>query len=167
MQLERLQFDVQVDVLARSGPRSMERMTEVEAVAFYPTLVRLNETLTGLVDGGDPVAWEQPLATALGGLRQAVRGLQRQPLHQWIATRRSPVVIPRKVALSPGHPERICWGCERYCPANDLRCGNGTIRTPHPVELFGPDWLEHGLDADAQRKRGCESTAQVLCKGGS
>ena len=52
-----------------------------------------------------------------------------------------------KVALSPGHPERICWGCERYCPADDLRCGNGTIRTPHPVELFGPDWLEQGLDA--------------------
>lgn len=79
VQLERLQFDVQVDVLARSGPRSMERMTEVEAVVFYPTLVRLNETLTGLVDGADPVAWRQSLATALGGLRQAVRGLQRQP----------------------------------------------------------------------------------------
>ena len=79
MQLERLQFDVQVDVLARSGPRSMERMTEVEAVVFYPTLVRMNETLTGLVDGADLVAWEQPLATVLDGLRQAVRGLQRWP----------------------------------------------------------------------------------------
>jgi hypothetical protein len=22
----------------------------------------------------------------------------------------------------------------------DLACGNGTIRTPHPVELFGDDW---------------------------
>jgi hypothetical protein len=21
-------------------------------------------------------------------------------------------------------------------------CGNGTIRAPHPVELFGDDWLE-------------------------
>ena len=98
MQLERLQFDVQVDVLARSGPRSMERMTEVEADVFYPTLVRLNETLTALVDGADPVAWQQPLAKALGGLRQAVRGLQRQS-----------------------------------CAI--------------------------GLDADAQRKRGCDSTA--------
>lgn len=46
-----------------------------------------------------------------------------------------------KLALPP-HPERICWGCEQYCPAHDLACGNGTIRTLHPVELFGDDWLE-------------------------
>jgi hypothetical protein len=44
--------------------------------------------------------------------------------------------------LRPKHPERTCWGCDRYCPAHDLVCGNGTIRTPHPVELFGEDWLE-------------------------
>lgn len=78
LQLERLQFDVQVDVLARSGPRSMERMTEVEAVVFYPTLARLNATLVGLADTADPIAWQRPLDTALGGLRQAVRGLRRQ-----------------------------------------------------------------------------------------
>ena len=28
-----------------------------------------------------------------------------------------------------------------------LRCGNGTIRTQHPVELFGEDWLEWELDS--------------------
>jgi hypothetical protein len=44
--------------------------------------------------------------------------------------------------LAPRHPERICWGCDKYCPADDLACGNGTIRTPHPAELFGDDWLE-------------------------
>jgi hypothetical protein len=44
--------------------------------------------------------------------------------------------------IAPPHPERICWGCDKYCPADDLACGNGTIRTPHPVELFGSDWLE-------------------------
>lgn len=44
--------------------------------------------------------------------------------------------------LHPRHPERICWGCDKYCPADDLACGNGTIRTPHPLELFGDDWLE-------------------------
>jgi len=44
--------------------------------------------------------------------------------------------------LDPKHPERICWGCDRYCPAQDLVCGNGTIRTPHPSELFGKDWKE-------------------------
>jgi len=43
---------------------------------------------------------------------------------------------------NPKHPERICWGCDKYCPADDLRCGNGTIRAPHPVELFGDDWWE-------------------------
>lgn len=44
--------------------------------------------------------------------------------------------------LHPKHPDRICWGCDRYCPATDLACGNGAIRTAHPVELFGDDWLE-------------------------
>ena len=44
--------------------------------------------------------------------------------------------------IHPKHPERICWGCDKYCLADDLRCGNGTIRTQHPVELFGEDWFE-------------------------
>ena len=50
------------------------------------------------------------------------------------------------VALLPKHPERICWGCDQYCPADDLRCGNGTIRTQHPIELFGEDWLERSTE---------------------
>jgi hypothetical protein len=44
--------------------------------------------------------------------------------------------------IHPQHPERICWGCDKFCPADDLRCGNGSIRSPHPVELFGDDWWE-------------------------
>ena len=51
--------------------------------------------------------------------------------------------------LHPKHPDRICWGCDRYCPVDDLRCGNGTIRTPHPCELFGEDWLDWSLDVKA------------------
>ena len=47
-----------------------------------------------------------------------------------------------KIPLNPKQPERICWGCDKYCPADALRCGNGTIRTPHPVELFGDDWKD-------------------------
>lgn len=47
-----------------------------------------------------------------------------------------------RIALKPAHPERICWGCEKCCPADDLACGNGTIRTAHPIELFGDDWFE-------------------------
>jgi hypothetical protein len=48
----------------------------------------------------------------------------------------------KKSALNPPHPERICWGCDRYCRAEDLACGNGSIRTQHPSELFGKDWRE-------------------------
>lgn len=50
-----------------------------------------------------------------------------------------------KLAIKPQHPQRICWGCEKYCYANDLRCGNGTFRTQHPIELFGEDWMEWEL----------------------
>ncbi|HLV68201.1 MAG TPA: DUF3079 domain-containing protein [Polyangiaceae bacterium] len=48
----------------------------------------------------------------------------------------------KKSELHPAHPERVCWGCEKHCPADDLACGNGTERTLHPLELFGEDWLE-------------------------
>jgi hypothetical protein len=50
-----------------------------------------------------------------------------------------------KIPLHPKHPERVCWGCDKYCSAGDLRCGNGTVRTQHPVELFGDDWIEWEL----------------------
>jgi len=54
----------------------------------------------------------------------------------------------RRIPLHPAHPERICWGCDKYCAANDLRCGNGKERTPHPIETFGSDWTEFALTAD-------------------
>jgi metal-sulfur cluster biosynthetic enzyme len=47
-----------------------------------------------------------------------------------------------RIPYHPTHPERVCWGCDRYCPADDLTCGNGSERTLHPIELFGEDWLE-------------------------
>ena len=37
----------------------------------------------------------------------------------------------QKDPARPKHPERICWGCDNYCPAGDLRCGT---RVPHPRE---------------------------------
>jgi hypothetical protein len=55
--------------------------------------------------------------------------------------------------LAPKHPARICWGCDKYCPENDLACGNGTIRTPHPIELFGEDWLEWSSARSDRRSR--------------
>jgi hypothetical protein len=54
----------------------------------------------------------------------------------------------------PAHPERICWGCDRYCPADALGCANGSVRTPHPCELFGDDWLEWELDRRAPAAHG-------------
>jgi hypothetical protein len=55
--------------------------------------------------------------------------------------------VPKRLPLHPKHPERVCWGCDQYCAAGDLRCGNGSDRAQHPVEIFGEDWLAHGLGA--------------------
>ena len=46
----------------------------------------------------------------------------------------------KRFPADPPHPERNCWGCDRYCAANAMLCGNGSERTQHPAELFGPDW---------------------------
>ena len=54
--------------------------------------------------------------------------------------------MTRRLPIRPGHPERICWGCELFCPADDMRCGNGTDRTQHPIELWGEDWMDFVLD---------------------
>jgi hypothetical protein len=59
--------------------------------------------------------------------------------------------------IHPSHPERICWGCDKLCPADDMRCGNGSIRAPHPVELMGSDWFE-----ELQRKEGSLSTGEAV-----
>jgi hypothetical protein len=58
----------------------------------------------------------------------------------------------KKFPNHPAHPERICWGCSRYCPADSMRCGNGSERTQHPVELLGEDWMDFGLDAKEAKK---------------
>jgi hypothetical protein len=47
----------------------------------------------------------------------------------------------KKFPVNPAHPERVCWGCDKYCPTDSMSCGNGSDRTAHPVELFGEDWL--------------------------
>ncbi|MBP6717244.1 MAG: DUF3079 domain-containing protein [Rhodoferax sp.] len=54
--------------------------------------------------------------------------------------------MAKKFPTLPPHPERICWGCDKYCAVNDMHCGNGSDRTPHPVELFGEDWREWNQD---------------------
>lgn len=56
-----------------------------------------------------------------------------------------PTMATKKFPVNPSHPERLCWGCDQYCAANDMRCGNGSDRTQHPVELFGEDWAAWDL----------------------
>ncbi|MCY4756317.1 DUF3079 domain-containing protein [Pelomonas aquatica] len=55
--------------------------------------------------------------------------------------------MAKKFPIKPAHPGRICWGCDRYCPADAMQCGNGSLATPHPSELFGDDWMDWGPDA--------------------
>lgn len=54
------------------------------------------------------------------------------------------VVMAKPFPISPKHPERICWGCDRYCASTALACGNGADRTMHPAEMIGEDWYLHG-----------------------
>lgn len=59
----------------------------------------------------------------------------------------------KKFPTHPKHPERNCWGCDQYCSADSLRCGNGSERTQHPVELWGEDWLEWGAFPESEEKK--------------
>ncbi|WP_037585669.1 DUF3079 domain-containing protein [Stenoxybacter acetivorans] len=52
--------------------------------------------------------------------------------------------MSKSFPLFPKHPERICWGCDKYCAEHDLQCGNGSIRIPHPIEDNGRDWYRSG-----------------------
>ena len=64
----------------------------------------------------------------------------------------------KKTMLDPVHPERICWGCDRCCPADDLACGNGSIRTQHPAELMGKDWRQWAGEREDDERAGGEKT---------
>ena len=55
-------------------------------------------------------------------------------------------IMAKKFPIHPAHPERTCWGCDRYCAADQMICGNGTERTQHPIETFGEGWEREGLD---------------------
>jgi hypothetical protein len=57
----------------------------------------------------------------------------------------------KKFPIHPARPELICWGCDRYCAANDMMCGNGSDRTQHPYELFGEDWHSWGVEETVER----------------
>lgn len=57
-------------------------------------------------------------------------------------------IMAKPFPINPKNPERICWGCDQYCAPDAMRCGNGSERTQHPVELFGEGWNEWGLAAE-------------------
>ena len=62
--------------------------------------------------------------------------------------------------LHPRHPERVCWGCDKYCTARDLACGNGKDRVQHPAEVLGDDWQEAFPDlAEKAAKEDAEAEA--------
>jgi len=75
----------------------------------------------------------------------------------------------KKFPLRPANPERVCWGCDQYCPAQSMRCGNGSERTQHPFELFGEGWFAWGegaaadalLPTDGLRPAGPETARRV------
>lgn len=50
--------------------------------------------------------------------------------------------MAKKFPEQPAHPERNCWGCDRYCASDAMLCGNGSERTQHPIELFGLEWAK-------------------------
>lgn len=56
--------------------------------------------------------------------------------------------MSRKFPINPAHPERVCWGCDLFCATKDMRCGNGSDRTMHPVELFGEGWQDWGAPVE-------------------
>jgi Protein of unknown function (DUF3079) len=70
----------------------------------------------------------------------------------------------RKFPLRPAHPERLCWGCDLLCPAEDMRCGNGTERAQHPLELWGADWMSFGCEDGEEPPQ--EAAAPPVADGG-
>jgi hypothetical protein len=64
----------------------------------------------------------------------------------------------KEALVHPKHPERICWGCKRYCPANDLACREE--RLAHPIEFYGYDWLSFE-DASTEADPAPENNAPI------
>ncbi len=72
--------------------------------------------------------------------------------------------MAKKFPLHPKHPERICWGCDKYCPVDSLNCGSSD-RTQHPAELLGDDWYAYGdwgIVPDTAPAEAAEEPCRVL-----
>ena len=69
-----------------------------------------------------------------------------------------------KLPLRPSHPERVCWGCDKYCPADDLACGNGylTFVLAEALRLANRSATIHGIDVRADLVDRCRARATEL-----
>jgi len=80
-----------------------------------------------------------------------IRAGQWSPVHRGRGHDEMPTMA-KPIPLRPKHPERICWGCDRYCAADALACGNGSGRTQHPIETQGEDWyVAWGIEPNPDR----------------
>lgn len=71
----------------------------------------------------------------------------------------------KKFPIHPAHPERNCWGCDKFCASGSMLCGNGSERTQHPVELFGEDWAEWGVHKEPTADGGDAGRAALPSEG--
>ena len=53
--------------------------------------------------------------------------------------------------LKPKRPEKICWGCDKFCATDKMMCGNGSDRSQHPIEVIGDDWYETLSEEDKKK----------------
>ena len=71
--------------------------------------------------------------------------------------------MAKKFPVHPANPERICWGCDKFCAADSMDCNNE--RALHPAELFGPDWKEWGerpASTEVPPKDACVPTGTMI-----
>lgn len=69
--------------------------------------------------------------------------------------------MSKRFPMNPAHPERVCWGCDRYCSTDALVCGSGSVATLHPAELFGEDWMKFGMEPRAQAPTSLPTNASI------
>lgn len=75
-ELDRLLFELEVDVGAREAESGRARMTGIEAELLHPTLANLRCSIAALPTRESPSRWEPSLAAAQALLRQAVTRLR-------------------------------------------------------------------------------------------
>lgn len=89
--------------------------------------------------------------------------------HSWLryqsTAQRTTKPVAKKFPSNPPNPERLCWGCDKYCAVSSLACGNGSVRTQHPSELFGPDWESWEPPAEAKRTEHVATGADTERRG--